>query len=68
MKSIFAKPTNLNAIASELEVTPERAYKILAQLVEEKYVLKEENNQIYTANKEYFTKIIHVLENYGGEI
>ncbi|MBE7057995.1 MAG: hypothetical protein E7387_02700 [Ruminococcaceae bacterium] len=68
MKSIFAKPTNLNTIAAELEVTPERAYKILAQLVEEKYVLKEENNQIYTANKEYFTKIIHVLENYGGEI
>lgn len=68
MKSIFAKPTNLNTIAAELEVTPERAYKILAQLVEEKYVLKEENNQTYTANKEYFNKIIHVLENYGGEI
>ena len=68
MKSIFAKPTNLNAIATELGVTPERAYKILAQLVEEKYVLKEEDNQTYTANKEYFTKIIHVLENYGGEV
>ena len=67
MKSIFAKPTNLNAIATELGVTPERAYKILAQLVEEKYVLKKEDNQTYIANKEYFTKIIHVLENYGGE-
>ena len=67
MKSIFAKPTNLNTLAEELGVTPDRAYKILAQLVEERYVLKEEDNQTYTANKEYFTKIIHVLENYGGE-
>ena len=67
MKSIFVKPTNLNAIAKELGVSPDRAYKILAQLIEEKYVLKEEDTQTYVANKEYFTKIIRVLENYGGE-
>lgn len=67
MKSIFAKPTNLAAVASELGVTPDRAYRILSQLVEEKYILKESDNQTYTANKEHFTKIISILEKFGGD-
>lgn len=67
MKSIFAKPTNLATVATELGVSPDRAYRILSQLVEERYILKAEDNQTYTANKEHFTKIIQLLESFGGE-
>lgn len=67
MKNIFAKPASLAKVAAEVGVSPERTYKILSKLVEERYVYKDEKKQIYVANKGLFLNVIHLFERYGGE-
>lgn len=67
MRSIFAKPTTLAKLSSEFGLTPNATYKLLAKLVEERYVLKEKDNQTYHANKEFFANIVHLIERFGGD-
>lgn len=66
MRSIFAKPTTLTQLSSEFGLTPNATYRVLAKLVEERYIIKEEN-QTYHANKEFFDNIIKLIERFGGD-
>ena len=67
MRSIFAKPTTLTKLSSEFGLTPNATYRVLAKLVEERYIIKEEDNQTYHANKEFFNNIIQLIERFGGD-
>ena len=67
MRSIFAKPTTLTQLSSEFGLTPNATYRVLAKLVEERYIIKEEDNQTYHANKEFFNNIIQLIERFGGD-
>lgn len=67
MRSIFAKPTTLAELSSEFGLTQNATYKILAKLVEERYILKEDDNQTYYANRNFFDNIIQLIERFGGD-
>ena len=67
MRSIFSKPTTLAKLSTEFGLTQSATYKALSKLVAERYILKEDDNQTYYANREFFDNLIQLVERFGGD-